>query len=97
VTVLPEGLLDLVKNRLDITWSDPATDLNISDSIARGIAYLDRAAGRPGDYMTANSAQMLLLEYCLYDRSNALAEYQDNYLHELLSLQIEAEVSDGKN
>lgn len=96
--MLPEGLLDLVKNSLNITWNDPATDADVAGSIARGIAYLDRTAGKPEDYMTAGLAQMLLLEYCLYDRSNALAEYQDNYLHELLSLQIEAEVNDaGEN
>jgi hypothetical protein len=94
VATLPEGLLDLVKNSLDITWSDPATDANVAGSIARGIAYLDRTAGKPQDYISAGQAQMLLLEYCRYYRSNAVAEYEGNLLHELLSLQIEAEVSD---
>ena len=38
---LPAGLLEDVKNYLDITWDDEATDKKIGGLIASGMAYLD--------------------------------------------------------
>jgi hypothetical protein len=37
--------------------------------------------------------QQSLFDYCRYVRSNALDDFQSNYLHELLSLQINKEVA----
>jgi hypothetical protein len=89
---LPEGLLDAVRNYLDITWEDEAGDVKLSGIIARGIKYLDHVAGEELDYTTEDKPLELLLDYCRYVRSNALDEYLMNYLPELLSLQIHAEV-----
>lgn len=89
---LPAGLLDAVKNYLDITWEDDAGDEKLSGIITRGIAYLDKVAGEALDYTVEDKPRELLMDYCRYARSNALSEFQDNYLHELLSLQIEKEV-----
>ena len=90
--MLPEGLLEDVKNYLDITWTDIGTDIKLTGIIARGMKYIDGIAGSAMDYTTENKPRELLLDYCRYARSNALNEFQKNYLHELLTLQITLEV-----
>lgn len=89
---LPEGLLGAVRNYLDITWEDNAGDVKLSGIIARGMTYLNKAAGAELDYTSEDKPRELLFDYCRYARSNALNEFQGNYLHELLSLQISQEV-----
>jgi hypothetical protein len=89
---LPEGLLEAVRDYLDITWEDAAGDEKLSGIISRGMKYLDTAAGMELDYAVEDKPRELLMEYCRYARSNALDEFQGNYLHELLTLQIQAEV-----
>ena len=42
---LPPGLLEAVKNYLDITWDDPEGDEKLSGIIARGMQYLNKVAG----------------------------------------------------
>ncbi|ABO51113.1 conserved hypothetical protein [Desulforamulus reducens MI-1] len=90
---LPEGLLEAVKNYLDITWEDPAGDEKLSGIIARGIKYVDGIAGAEMDYTVEDKPRELLFDYCRYARSNALDEFQKNYLHELLTLQLNQEVA----
>jgi len=85
-------LLDEVKNYLDITWTDTQTDLKLTGIIERGKKYLNRAAGKELDFDANDKPKELLLDYCRYVRSNALEMFQQNYLNELLSLQIESEV-----
>lgn len=89
---LTDILLIAVRNYLDITWEDSAGDTKLTGIIARGMKYLDKAAGEPLDYTVEDKPQELLMDYCLYARSNALDEFQGNYLHELLSLQNEKEI-----
>ncbi len=81
-----------MKNYLDITWNDPAGDNKLSGIIARGISYIDGIAGKQMDYTIEGKPRELLMDYCRYARSNALDEFQINYLHELLTLQITVEV-----
>jgi hypothetical protein len=90
---LPSGLLEAVRNYLDITWTDYAGDEKLSGIIARGMKYLDNAAGAELDYAEEDKPRELLMDYCRYVRSNALDEFQTNYLPELLSLQIRQEVA----
>jgi hypothetical protein len=90
---LPEGLLDDVKNYLDITWTDAGTDKKITEIISRGIKYIDGIAGSAMDYIAEDKPKELLLDYCRYARSNALELFQKNYLSELLTLQINQEVA----
>lgn len=85
---LPEGLLDSVKGYLDITWIDVNTDDKLTGIISRGMKYIDGVAGSEQDYIVEDKPKELLLDYCRYVRSNALALFQVNYLSELLSLQI---------
>lgn len=85
-------LLNEVKSYLDITWDDPQTDLKLLGIIERGMKYLNRVAGTELNYTINDKPKELLLDYCRYVRSNALEMFQQNYLHELLALQIDAEV-----
>ena len=91
---LPDGLLDAVRNYLDITWTDAEGDIKLTGIIARGMKYLDAAAGEELDYSAEDKPRELLMDYCRYVRSNALHEFQVNYLPELLTLQIQREVAD---
>lgn len=88
---MEETLLDDVKNYLDITWEDEATDKKVSGIIERGKKYLNRVAGTELDYEIEDKPKELLLDYCRYVRSGALEEFQNNFLSELLSLQIQKE------
>lgn len=85
-------LLIAVRNYLDITWVDPAGDAKLSGIIVRGMKYIDSVAGETLDYTAEDKPRELLMDYCRYARSNALNEFQTNYLHELISLQNEYEV-----
>lgn len=80
-------LLSAVKNYLDITWADAALDEKLTGMIARGKSYINSVAGSTMDYEAEDKPRELLFEYIRYARSNALDEFQGNYLHELLSLQ----------
>lgn len=91
--MLPEGLLESVENYLDITWQDDNTDDKLIGIIQRGMKYLNSVAGGELDYSTEDKPKELLLDYCRYVRSSALSEFQTNYLHELLSLQMSEEVA----
>lgn len=92
--MVPLELLTALKNYLDITWEDEAGDLKLSGLLARGMKYLSKAAGAELDYTTEDKPRELLFDYVRYARSNALNEFQTNYLHELLTLQISQEVAD---
>jgi hypothetical protein len=81
---LPTGLLDSVKNYLDNTWTDTATDLKLTGIIERGMKYINGASGATNDYTIEDKPKELLLKYCMYARSNALSEFQKNYLSILL-------------
>lgn len=90
---IPEGLLPLTKNRLDVTWDDDATDSKYTVMIANGIAYLDGKLGASGDYLSPGTAQELLFEYVRYARDDALDVFETNYTHRLLAAQNERRVN----
>lgn len=90
---LPDGLLEDVKNYLNITWSDDATDKKISGIIASGIIYLNGKAGAEMDYIADGAARTLLFEYSRYMRDDAIDVFENNYLHLLLSMRNERQVS----
>lgn len=92
--MLPSELLEAVRNYLDITWVDAETDTKLTGIIARGMSRLDNLAGVPLDYSIEDLPRALLMDYCFYARSNALDEFEINYLPLLLSLQIRGEVAE---
>lgn len=88
-----ELLLAAVRDYLDITWTDAGGDTKLTGIISRGMAYLDGVAGENLDYAVEDKPRELLFDYCRYVRSNALDEFQTNYLPELLTLQNQKEVA----
>lgn len=90
--MLPSELLEDVKNHLDISWIDPASDLKIEGIIGRGMSRLNSLAGVELDYSIEDMPKALLMEYCFYARASALDEYEINYLPMLLFLQVREEV-----
>ena len=75
---LPEGLLDDVKNYLNITWEDEATDQKIGGLIASGMVYLDAKYGSTADYTADGMPRTLLMEYVRYARDSALDVFESN-------------------
>lgn len=84
-------LLTAARNYLDITWEDAAGDEKLAGILARGQVYLNRIAGSSLDYSAEDKPRELLFDYLRYVRSNALGDFQNNYLHELLALQMDEE------
>lgn len=88
------ALLDDVKNYLNITWEDEATDKKISGLISSGRFYLNDKAGAEMDYEKDGYPRILLMEYVRYARDEALDVFEGNYLSMLLSMQHKRRVED---
>ena len=84
---LPEGLLADVKNYLNITWDDDATDAKVSGLIAAGMVYLNAKYGEDADYTADGMPRTLLMEYVRYARDSALDVFENNFQALLLGMQ----------
>ena len=82
-------LLEEVKNYLDITWEDEATDQKVEGMINRGKARLEEIAGAPLSFQIPGLPQSLLLDYCRYAYSNALEMFWKNFRDELVALNMQ--------
>lgn len=91
---VPAALLADVKNYLNITWDDVATDAKISGLIASAAAYLDSKLGGQPDYEADGMPRTLLMEYVRYARDSALDVFESNYQALILTAQQESMVSD---
>ena len=81
-------LLADVKNQLDITWDDPATDRKCLELIASGMRYLNDTAGAQLGYLDPGSdGRTLLFEYVRYARDKALDVFENNYRSLILAMQ----------
>ena len=85
-----EALLADVKNYLNITWDDQATDLKISSLIKNGIAYLNLKRGEPADYTAAGLPRTLLFDFVRYARDDALDVFENNYLSLIVAMRNES-------
>lgn len=86
-------LLSDIKNYLDITWDDEATDRKICGFIAAGMAQLDEKAGGEMDYAADGTPRVLLMEYCRYARDSALDVFENNFRAMILAMQHERAVA----
>lgn len=87
---VPVALLADVKNYLNITWDDEATDAKINGLIASAAAYLDSKLGGQPDYEADGMPRTLLMEYVRYARDSALDVFESNYLALILTAQNES-------
>jgi hypothetical protein len=88
LTTIETDLLATVRNYLNITWIDEATDNNLIGYIRRGMARLQEVAGVSLDFSIESSARSLLLDYCRYANSQALEMFEKNFSSELLELNL---------
>lgn len=72
-------LLEIVKNYLQVPWSDEATDRRYTYMIEGAEAWLDEKLGPGSDYLAPGNARTLLLERCRYERDGALDVFPENY------------------
>ena len=86
---VPPALLADVKNHLNITWDDEATDEKVCGLIASGSAYLDLKIGGSPDYEADGMPRTLLLEWVRYAWSEALDVFEANFLPLILTAQQE--------
>ena len=91
---LSNDLLSDVKNYLNITWDDDATDNKMRGIIASGMMYLNSKAGAEMDYQADGAARTLLFEYARYMRDEALDVFENNYLSMILDMRHERMVKD---
>jgi hypothetical protein len=87
------ALISAVKDYLNITWDDEATDRKISGLTASGIAYIDLKYGSDADYNADGLPRQLLMEYVRYARDNALEAFENNYKNMLLAMRHERAVN----
>lgn len=90
--IVSSGLLAEIRNYLDITWEEEATDSKYCGLISSGMRYLDGKAGEELDYTTDGDGLTLLREYVRYARDGAMDVFENNYLHLLLAMQNERRV-----
>ena len=93
---VPAQLLSDIKNYLNITWDDTATDEKLCGMISSGAMYLDGKGGGTLDYESDGTPRTLLFEYVRYMMSNALDVFENNYTALILNMQAERLVADGE-
>lgn len=90
-----KNLIELVKIHLNITWSDVNTETRIRNYVEDGIIQIKKYAGNNDiDFTKAGEERELLLSYCRYANSDALEMFKENYMSELLSLNLEYRVKE---
>lgn len=93
-TEVPAELLAAVKNYLNVTWDEQATDDKVCGLIASGSVYLDLKGGGALDYESDGLPRTMLMEYVRYGYSSALDVFETNYLNQLLAMRHERLVSE---
>ncbi len=89
---IPDELLADVKNQLNITWDDDATDNKIRGLIAAASVYLNSKGGTVLDYEGDGFPRTLLMEFVRYARDEALDVFENNYTSLILAMQNERAV-----
>ena len=60
------NLLDRVKRKLKVSWSDDDTDIELADMIEDTEIDMNQLLGAEIDYSAPGPARDLFLNYCLY-------------------------------
>ena len=86
-----EQLLADVRDYLQISWTDEATDRRLTDMIQASAAYLDGVTATKNDYTQPGNLRTLLLERVRYQYNGALDAWLNNYLHLVMQAQLDAQ------
>ncbi len=84
---IPAELLADVKNYLNITWDDEATDNKTRGFIAAAMAYLNEKGGSVLEYDADGLPRTLMMEFVRYARDEALDVFENNYMALILNMQ----------
>lgn len=82
--------LDTVKDYLDITWQDTATDSKVASILKRAESTIKKYLGDEVDFTdeTTEEAQ-LLLDCCRYIWNHAFEDFETNFGQQLYALRAE--------
>ena len=83
---LSDDLLVELKDKLQVTWDDEATNRHLLILINNGLSYFNKLCGTQLAFEDYSSERELLMERCRYDWNNALSDFEDNYHKELSRL-----------
>lgn len=89
------NLIDQVKRKLNITWSDEDTDGRVKDIIASAEPIMRHKLGIADaafDFATPGLENQLFKSYCLYDWNHAANEFDDNYANDIAQCRAVHEV-----
>ena len=89
------SLIDQVRRKLNITWSDEETDKRINDIIASATLVLKHKLGIADvdyDFAAPGLENLLFLAYCLYEWNHAANEFDTNYANDLAQCRAMREV-----
>jgi hypothetical protein len=92
---MTEALLQQVRRKLNITWSDPDTDNRVSDIANQATSVMSFKLGiadNAFDFSEAGIENVLFLAYCLYLYNHCENEFDDNYLGMILQARSKHEV-----
>lgn len=88
------ALLDEVKNYLDITWeTTPEEDQKLSGMVERAETALSGKIGEC-DFEEETQEKALLMNYVMYERAGALADFWQHYRGEIISLRLRNKVKE---
>lgn len=88
------ALIDQVKRKLNITWSDEETDARVSEIMASAQVTMRHKLGLSDefDFETKGQENLLFLAYCLYEWNHSAHEFDANYLGDILQVRQKNEV-----
>lgn len=89
---MDKNLLQLVKDKLKITWEDENTDRELITLIDDAENSLNNKLGAAIDYTAPGQERRLFLNYCLYAYNNMENEFDNNYLNEIMQIRMLYEV-----
>ena len=86
--------LSTVKDYLDITWQDEATDSKVTKILARAESVIAKYLGGEVDFTdeTTEEAQ-LLLDCCRYIWNHAFEDFENNFGRQIYALRMERSVN----
>lgn len=95
-----ETLLQQVKRKLNITWSDDDTDGRVSDIISQAKSVMLHKLGITDtafDFSESGIVNVLFLAYCLYLYNHCENEFDTNYLADILQARSIYEVKQNED
>lgn len=93
------SLIEQVRRKLNITWSDEETDKRVNDIIASAAPVLQHKLGIADvdyDFSAPGLENLLFLAYCMYEWNHAVNEFDANYANDISQCRAIREVSHYK-